>query len=375
MPPVRATASEIQLVKAAVEYPFRDAHPPGRQSLLRAATSFIESAKVTRRRKREGATVAMDPVGAPAPLSPDDLVLICISHNDINLLPQFMEHYRRLGVHRFVFIDDRSDDGTVEFLRAERDVDLWTSPVRYKDARRGKLWRESLMAHYGFNRWYVNVDSDEFLVFDKCAEYGLRDLIDVLVDYKITRLPAPMIDMYSKADETAIRGRHPWLFSKWYDGSGYLVEFNKRAISIKGGPRRRVFGEHNELMKYPVIYWDRSCSFGVSIHQPLPYQRNFSFIWGALLHFKFYTDYADKIKQAAEAGQHYDGAAHYRRMNDAIAATGHLDLHAEVSHSLNSFEQLREQGFIPKIPYEQVADYKPASLWKTIADQSRVPAL
>ena len=51
------------------------------------------------------------------------------------------------------------------------------STVRYGEARRGKLWREALFARYGKNRWYLNIDADEYLVYDRCFEKPLPDLI------------------------------------------------------------------------------------------------------------------------------------------------------------------------------------------------------
>ncbi len=33
-------------------------------------------------------------------------------HNEMHFLPPFLDHYRKLGVGRFIFVDDRSTDGT-----------------------------------------------------------------------------------------------------------------------------------------------------------------------------------------------------------------------------------------------------------------------
>src|SRR5690606_32591497 len=98
-------------------------------------------------------------------LSADDIPLVFLTRNDRRFLNSFLAHYRRLGVTRFICVDDASDDGTREALLAEPDVDVFASNVRYKEARRGRLWREILFSIYGANRWYLNVDSDEYFIY------------------------------------------------------------------------------------------------------------------------------------------------------------------------------------------------------------------
>lgn len=56
------------------------------------------------------------------PERPFRFPLTGILHNEMHFLPAFLPHYRKLGVDRFFFIDDRSDDGTLEFLALQDDV-------------------------------------------------------------------------------------------------------------------------------------------------------------------------------------------------------------------------------------------------------------
>jgi hypothetical protein len=334
-----------------MDYPFNPSQLPDlRRSVVARAESWLESRKVFRRRTRKAEKVEIAPLRDVVPTRRSEIAAVCLTRNDINILPEFLKHYRRLGVTRFIFLDDGSTDGTRQFLLAEADVDVWTSPVRYIDAKRGKLWREALFNQYGLDRWYLNLDSDEFLFYDGCARHSLFDVVEVLNEFGAKRLPAPMLDMYP-SDDGATVGGHPWLFSNLFDTNGYDVTLTKRAISVEGGPRRRLFGEKNELMKYPLIYWDSACSLGVSIHQPLPYSRNFSPVWGALLHFKFFGDYRKKIEAAVADGQHFNGSAHYRNIADVIRTNGKIDFMCDRTAAFQGPEQLRELGLISPIPY------------------------
>ncbi|OAP37415.1 hypothetical protein ATC00_10045 [Sinorhizobium americanum] len=286
------------------------------------------------------------------PLDAADLPLVFVTHNEMSLIPAFLSHYRKLGVTRFICLDDVSTDGSREHLMDQPDVDVWTSPIRFEAARRGRRWREELFERYGYNRWYINVDSDEFLVYDQCPREPLKALIEVLEERDIKRLPAPMLDFYPSNEAKSGNGNMPWHSVDHVDGSGYEVEFLKRGISVKGGPRKRLFDEENELIKFPVIYWDRYCYFGSSIHRPLPFYRNFSQIWGVLLHFKFFTNYRDKIHEAASNKQHYNGSQHYLALKKEIDRAGVIDFVSNSSIRFLHPEQLVELGFMPTIEFD-----------------------
>lgn len=332
--------------------------------MIACLQTLYDSWRVAARERRIFQEVTIAATKDPRPLSATDLPLVFVTHNEITLIPAFLKHYRRLGVTRFICVDDVSTDGSREYLMAQPDVDVWTSPVRFESARRGRRWREALFDRYGHNRWYVNVDSDEFLVYDQCLQEPLTALIEVLEEHNITRLPAPMLDFYPSSENDSGNGDMPWHAVDHIDGSGYEVSFLKRGISIKGGPRKRLFKEDNELIKYPLIYWDMQCRFGSSIHRPLPYYRNFSPIWGALLHFKFFTNYREKISEAVSNKQHYNGSQHYHALKREIDDAGAIDFMSESSIRFLNPEQLIDLGFMPTIEFDpDDKRLKPARTW------------
>ncbi|SDL23383.1 Glycosyl transferase family 2 [Ensifer sp. YR511] len=342
-----------------IAYPFKnrsDAESITDRSLFDRIATWYETTKVERRERRMNHAVdlrCVSPQGQTS-LYPDDLPLIFLTRNDAKLMPGFLAHYRSLGITRFICVDDASTDGTREYLLCQPDVDLWASSVRYKDARRGRAWRESLFALYGGERWYVNVDSDEFLIYDDCENRTLWSVIHALEGLKISRLPAPMLDMYpvdlGAADIDQLQTSAPWEVADHFDSRGYTLTTTKRAITIKGGARHREFDSDLEMIKYPLIYWDEDCRFGPSIHQPLPYQRNFSSILGTLLHFKFFADYQKVINDAVADGQYFDGSAAYAKMTDALSSTGALQLFSESSMKFDGSKQLLRLGFITAVP-------------------------
>lgn len=228
---------------------------------------------------------------------------------------------------RFICVDDASTDGTFEYLLEQDDVDVWHSPVRYENARRGRSWREKLFEIYGKDRWYLNVDCDEFLVYEDCEIRNIWSIIHSLESCGYARLAAPMLDLYPSdlagARPEKLAHFAPWEIADHFDTSGYKLSIGTRALSLKGGRRQQNFGSDFELMKYPLIFWDDHCRLGVSIHQPLPFERNFIPILGALLHFKIFSDASNKavVEKADWAGDLHiagSGALRYSGVNQLL---------------------------------------------------------
>jgi hypothetical protein len=248
-------------------------------------------------------------------------------------------------------VDDQSTDHSREWLAKQKDVDLWVSSIRYKDARRGRLWRESLFAQYGEGRWYVNVDADEFLVYDHYERIDLRALMELLSSRKVTKLAAPMLDLYPAADLASAdyqwaQDRMPWDVADSFDKEGYKLALEKRYISIRGGPRHRLFGAEVELMKYPLLFWGAGSSLGASIHQPLPFQDNFSPVAGVLLHFKFFADLAEKLDHAVADAQYFDNAREYKKIAASLGQQGELDFVGPHTAKYTGADQLVALGFM-----------------------------
>ncbi len=340
------------------DYPYPDPNLPAafKRGVIERLATANETRRVAAREARRNDDARLTPIKNVRPLAGNDVPLVYLIRDDLKLVPAFLAHYRRLGVTRFICVDDQSTDGSRELLADQPDVDLWTSPLRYKDARRGRVWREFLFRHYGHDRWYVNVDSDEFLFYETCETTPLPTLFRSLEAVGQKRLLAPMLDLYPVQPLAAAAygnqpGQMPWEIATHFDGSGFRLETIKRGVTMTGGPRVRKFGYRLELVKFPVIFWDSKCGMGVSVHQPLPFQRNHVPPQGVLLHFKFFSDYREKIEAAAESGQYYDSSAAYQGMRDALTNDSELDFDYEGSVRFDgTSSQLRKLGFFGALP-------------------------
>ena len=147
---------------------------------------------------------------AGSDVDPSGFTLLAILRNEMYFLPAFLAHYRRLGVQRFVFLDDRSDDGSFEFLVQQPDTVVVGSDRRFgdkvelpsilsgsiRDFRIHFLWRSILYDMFARERWALLVDLDEFIHLPSGTTF--QALVSKLDEQSIRALWAVMLDVYPK---------------------------------------------------------------------------------------------------------------------------------------------------------------------------------
>ncbi len=283
-------------------------------------------------------------------LADGEIALILCVRNGAAYLPLFLQHYRAMGVSRFLVLDDNSEDDTRAYLAKSADVDVHASALDYTGAMRGALWRDALIDRYGRDRWYVMVDVDEFLLFPGCEARSLSSFVDDLERAGRLRSLAPMLDTYpdgpletARLDEAA----HVEDVGPLIDGDGYDADVMKYCLGVRGGPRHRLYGNFMRLTKFPVIFADaRTRLTGASIHGPFPHTRNYQAPTSALLHLKFTAGSAEEFRRFVRHGQHFGGAQFYRNILETNGFGGGSDLRYEGSIRWGSSQGLVDAGFM-----------------------------
>ena len=267
----------------------------------------------------------------------DDLLLFCTQRNERIRLPYFLDYYRKMGICHFFFVDNDSDDGSLDYLAEQPDVSVWHTKASYKRSRFGVDWLNSLQMRYAHGHWVLTVDPDEFLVFPFCDTRPLRALTDWLDASSIKSFSAMLLDMYPKGrldDQPYQAGQDPMEIACWFDSGNYTISPNPQFTNlwIQGGPRARVFfadapAKAPALNKVPLVKWDKRYVYVSSTHMLLPRGLNQVYDqWGGekasgvLLHAKFIDTFGAKAKEELERNQHYAGSVEYKayaaQMND-----------------------------------------------------------
>ena len=291
----------------------------------------------------------------------EDILAVSTVRNEIERLPHFLDHYRCLGVSHFLFVDNGSDDGSAELLKAQKDVSLWSTHHSYKAARFGMDWLTYLQMKFATGHWCLAVDADELLVYPGCDQRPLQDLTAWLDGHGTRFFAAIMLDMHP---EGAI-GQHattenPIETLPWFSAEDYSWEWKPkyRSMSIQGGPRKRAFfsdtPEHApHLNKTPLIRWCRGDAYVSSTHLALPRYLNGGFDLrndlptGALLHTKFTDTVIAKSSEEKRRQEHFTYSDRYDDYYDAITQ-GPTLWDAQYSHKYTDWRQLEELGVIRK---------------------------
>lgn len=298
-----------------------------------------------------------------------DILLFAAIRNEGDRLPEFLSHYRKLGVDHFLIVDNGSDDGTIEYLQTEPDVSLWRCYDSYRKAKFGMDWLGSLLMRYGHKHWCLTVDADEFLIYPYWDSCDLKQLTAKLDQHEIEGIGALMLDLYGQgaigeidADKNAPLTER----LSWFDPGPYrttIVEPKRNRI-VRGGVRERVFfADHPErgptLNKLPLIRWHWRHVYVNSTHSLLPSKLNELYdgpggaqFSGVLLHAKFEPAIASKSVEELIRLQHFVDPG----------------LYTEYHHSLTKKPTLWYDGSEKYLDWRQLVNLKLMNIGDSLTD-------
>ncbi|MDT2019460.1 glycosyltransferase family 2 protein [Methylocella sp. CPCC 101449] len=263
---------------------------------------------------------------------PQAPVVISVIKNELNIIAEFLSHYRELGVEKFAFIDNGSEDGTVEFLSSQDDVDLYKVIKPFSTLRK-QAWINLLIKTYAEN-WIIYVDADEHIVFDDLRfEYKLPDLARFMDRLGVRRVRGCLVDMYGSflIPEASGEPRALTEVCPFFDKSGYNEYQLLQFISREGGIRQRIFRDISaefrpQLTKYPMFRLDDRELF-TNPHYLWPYEPNFkSDCFLGILHFKFLPNFMSKTETAIIEGGYWKNSFEYRCYKELLVRDGNIPL-------------------------------------------------
>jgi glycosyltransferase involved in cell wall biosynthesis len=293
--------------------------------------------------------------------------------NEMNYLPGFFDHHRRLGIEKFLFVDDGSTDGSTEYLHMQSDVIVLTISSRYPEYKsefRSIICDEALV-----NKWVVFLDVDERLIYRDMETISFRDFIAAVDRAGCNAVVGLMVDGYLREQpRKSIPTGKTRLGAQqyWFDSRGYwAVETNRASrerwhtptfdyfggaqqrlffgspeihgtifekllarlsLNTVGHPKRRAFfgkamtklfssrlrpfSQRTEVTppkqnKVPILRWQRGTIFSGGIHR-VNYDLN---LWKervCLFHLKIDETYIEKIERFANEKAHAGGSKIYR---------------------------------------------------------------
>jgi hypothetical protein len=272
--------------------------------------------------------------------NPADVALFAIVRNEMYFLPHLLRHYRALGLREFYVLDDRSDDGTREFLMAQPDCVVIESnktfgeqigKLRFAEAVKTMLPRRLLQG-----RWVLIVDADEFLVLPPGVD-TVQALAMRLDAQGLRSARALMLDFFPstlRTLENAAPDADPFTLCDWFDALSQVDWPDGRheplTISRKESVRPRMLHQlladgvdlrallgpysHAQITKVPLVRWGPRTHMSSAHHVNVPPSDRIQLV---LAHFKFYPGYRKRIANAVAAGGYWRDSVEYRFLDIA----------------------------------------------------------
>ena len=311
-------------------------------------------------RKRRQLTPVADRTGA---IQPGAILGFSTVRNEAVRLPFFLDHYRKLGVDHFLFVDNDSTDGTRDYLAAQRDVSLWRTPHSYRLSRFGVDWLTWLQMRHGHGHWCLTADADEILIYPFHDTRPLPALTERLDHQGIASFGALILDMYPKgrlSAQTYTAGDDPCDTLQWFDAGNYMIKKQETLenLWIQGGPRARVFFRNTPrraptMAKVPLVKWDRRYAYVSSAHTILPRRLNRIYdedggelTSGVLLHTKFLHMIIEKSAEEKQRREHFANSSFYDAYYDSL--TDDPDLWCDRSTRYRGWRHLEAWGLMSR---------------------------
>ncbi|MGF1447664.1 MAG: glycosyltransferase family 2 protein [Pikeienuella sp.] len=263
-----------------------------------------------------------------------EVALIVLGRNAAFYLPELFRHHRALGVRHFVYVDNGSQDGSVEIASTELDTTVAVCDASFK--RHQGLIRRLAATRFVSGGWRLVVDADELFDFPGSDSIDLPGLIDRLEAAGHTGLVAQMLDMVPETGlSPALSESYASAIAAcaWYDLNGldirayhdrdhpigHLTKGNQLTDPcvkvFSGGIRRTLFGERCCLTKHPLF----KLAPGVRPqgHPHIALGLRLADFTALLRHYKFAGDFLERERDlvARQALAHGEAALRVRRLS------------------------------------------------------------
>ena len=274
----------------------------------------------------------------------NDILIVCVEKNELIRMNKFLEHYRKIGGHvKFLIVDNDSDDGIFEMLKEQPDVILYTVKETY-NSKRKTAWTNYVIAEAGLHRWYLVVDSDEFLEYEEMENLPLSEYVKELQQKKMIAVKAVMLEMYPKgiigSKEIAIdHFREEYIYYDEADSYSYDPDINQ----VGGGFLERVFGEVNAIRTKVPLFYVSDNRFMLGSHHIYPLYDDIKAPFELILqHYKFLPGDEGHIREAVRTGVYANGSRLYKKYIKLFEGETGISVYCEKSHKWEGKNSVKE---------------------------------
>jgi len=279
-----------------------------------------------------------------------DVQILCIVKNGAHYIDQFIQYHQNLGVKQFTFIDNGSDDDTINLAASYPFVRIYLNELPYKT-----YWhhfKRFMFEEYGKGYWNLVLDIDEFFEFPFEGEISLNELIDYNDNAGYTAVVTQMVDLVP--DEDVLSSDKSNDFQKqhiYYSADNLKIEpydtilpgnkISNLAIKFNMcGWRDKIFGVGDIMLtKHSFIKGDGVLKY---VHDHFVENASVADYTCILKHYKFGGDFIDYVENAVLEENHYDNSREYKKYKAKIKSEEGLNLYHKQMLDINEKNHLFE---------------------------------
>lgn len=212
-----------------------------------------------------------------------EITLYAVNRNNYEYLLNWIDHYRKLGVKRFIIVDDGSDISLREFLDGN---DIFIVRPTFGTFKTSKaFWLRILMGAFQEpGSWVVTVDVDEFLDIAQSQNTQIEgSLLDNLIEQTehagFRQIPGLLLDMMPSPKNFTVRSDNFLETMNWHffrPASKDLKYHNLKSVQWAFGDhwhiplsvdiRYRLYGTVDCLRKVPIFRFDEGTYLNQGFH-------------------------------------------------------------------------------------------------------------
>jgi len=293
-------------------------------------------------------------------------VVCCLVRDGAYWLPSFLDHYRKIGVEEFFFLDNGSSDETLKILKNEQGVGIYSAHASFfKHFNRGL--RRFLIQIVRPEGWTIGVDIDELFDYPYSDEISLTQLCGYLDHFKYDSMSTHQLDMFPESpiddlvveEDNNLMITHPFYSLKGTKFDNYQSCMH---VVFKGFPPSTVqlpnknwkfYCDGLRFRKFGLGVWLTKHSLFKMGGRLVPYHhahihRNLRIanISGVLYHYKFTPYFGRQIETALRERQYFNNSVDYVYYSKTFNSSEKVVLKDNSSKRLKSVNELLDQSFL-----------------------------
>ncbi len=285
-----------------------------------------------------------------APLHSDDVILLCIVKNGASYLPAFLAHYQKIGIKHFCFLDNGSEDETLNILSEFEQASVFQCDLPYKVYY--QAFKRFLVARFGQQQWTLVVDIDEFFDYPFSPFFPLPQLISYLNQNAYDTVVTQMLDMFSQEEVGKKEGKDFRKHHRFYDISQLVRapyqlknKVSKPAIPFMlGGLRKMAFGLDKVYLTKHALFKKHE---GLTLtHEHWVEGGMLADFSAVLYHYKFLDHFPAYVKDAVAKGYHAGNSYEYKHYQKRLKENKKLKLYTDTAEELTHVNQLIHTQFL-----------------------------